>query len=160
MRLATLGLSLAITLALPFSAHAGVDWTSCGACGTIDNGSQSYYAYSNDGVTFNSSSVYSIEARYNVVDVAGSNSPGWGTLEIGYDTANGTGDSISATLWSVVPSTNNETSICTATSSASSRTSTCTFTGLDFSTKIYYVWVTISRSTFQEYPTLDTLRIY
>jgi hypothetical protein len=158
MRLVTLG--LVIALVLPLAANAGVDWTSCGACGTIDSSSAGIYAYSNDGVSYNSTgSTATLEARYNVVDVDGSNSPGWTTLEIGYDTVTAT-STITAYLYAVKPSTNNRTLVCSVTSSTTQSTNTCTFTALDFSTNIYYVQVAINRASSAQFPTLDTLRIF
>jgi hypothetical protein len=160
MRLAIF-FAVTLTLVMPFSAQAAAHWTSCGACGTIDSNSASIYAYSNDGLSYNGSqSLASLEARYNVTDVTGNNSPGWTTLEIGYDTATGSGVTIEAILYSVDPSTNNQVEQCQVFSDTTHRTRTCTFSGLDFSTYVYYVLVVINRSTGQEYPTLDTLRIY
>jgi hypothetical protein len=153
--------TLVLTLVLPHSAHAVVHWTSCGACGTIDSGSTSIYAYSNDGLSYNSSqSTVTLQARYNVTDVNGNDSPGWTTLEIGYDTATGTGVSIEAFLIQVDPSTNNQIEECHVFSDTTHSTRTCTFSGLDFSKYVYYVHVAINRQSGQEYPTLDTLRIY
>ncbi len=153
-------LCLVIALVLPLAANAGVDWTSCGACGTIDAGSASIYGYSNDGLSYaGATSTADIEARYNVVDVDGTNSPGWTTFEIAYDTVTST-SGVTAYLYSVKPSNNNRTVICTVSSTTSQSTNTCTFSGLDFSTYIYYILVVLNRATTAQFPTLDTLRIY
>lgn len=159
MRLA-LCFTVALALVLPLSAHAVVHWTSCGACGTIDSGSTSAYAYSNNGLSFNGSSATSVEARYNVVDVNGNDSPGWTTLEIGYDNVNLSGVSIEALLYQVDPTTNNRIEECHVFNDTTHTTRTCTFSGLDFSTKIYYVLVLMNRGTSFQTPSLDTLRIY
>jgi|SRR5579862_3221386 len=162
MRLARFSVfAIVSALMMPLSAHAGVDWTTCGACGTIDSGSAGIYAYSNHGLSYNGSqSLASLEARYDVVDVDGSNSPGWTTLEIGYQGGNLSGVTIEAILKSVDPSTQNEVQICSVFSDSTHSTRTCTFSGLDFSKYVYYVIVVINRGSGQEYPELDTLRIY
>ena len=162
MRLARFSIfSLALALVMPLSAHAVVHWTMCGACGTIDSGSAGNYAYSNHGLSFNgTSSLGTLEARYNVVDVDASDSPGWTTLEMTYQGGNLSGVSIGMFLKSVDPTNQNENTVCSVYSDSTHSTKTCTFSGLDFSKYVYYVIVLINRGTAQEYPELDTLRMY
>jgi len=153
----------ALLLMLPLSAQAAnLHWTAVGSTGTVDPSSNGY-TYTGAGITYSFSGTFSIQARYNVVNPTGTETPAWTTLEMGYtDPASG-GGSVLAQLIQVDPCTGATSTICTVSSvNATQSCRSCTFSAstINFSTKLYFVQVILNRSNTNQFPTLYTLRIF
>ncbi len=157
---------VALLLLLPLAAAQAVPlhWTAVGSAGTIDptfnNGGG--YVYTGAGINFGSTGTNSILARYNVVNPTGTETPAWTTLEMGFSDPTA-GGGVSTSLVQVDPCTGNTTTICTVSSvTATQSCRTCTFanTTFNFGTKLYYVQVTLNRTSTFNSPVLFTLRLF
>jgi hypothetical protein len=152
-KMTSIPLALAIALALPLAAQAGVEWTTIGSTCTIETPSSSYSQYTGSGITYAnlSSSTSTITIHCNVVTTQNSNSPGWTTIKIGWTGAlstneirawvqevNASGGSVHNTSSAV---SNNTTGSGTNTSSLGAGFS------FDFTTYAYDVIVLITRGT-------------
>ena len=162
-KLQLLAIATVALLAAPAASFAS-HWTSICSAGTIDESDLALYAVSNSWLTFAPGATGSISARYNVTNtsVPGDNTPPYTTLQLGsLDTSTG---SVTATLYEVTPCTGAIVAICTVTSTTQSTAdcNTCTFpnTTFNFATNLYYVIVTLSRTSSTATTQANTLRIY
>jgi hypothetical protein len=153
---------IAVLLLLPLAAAQAVPlhWTAAGSTGVVDptfNGGG--YVFTGAGVS-PVSTTPTLLLRYNVVNPTGTETPAWTTLEMGY-TDTGSGGGLSARLMQVDTCTGNVTEICSVNSTtATGSCRSCTFanTTINFGTKVYYVQVSLVKSTTT--PTLYTLRLF
>lgn len=151
--------------ALPLAAQTGT-WTAVGSTGVVDESAAGIYAFGTTNLTYlsTSGSTAPIIARYNVTNTWGvSDTPPWTTLEMGYfDSTPAT--SVRADLFQVDPCTGNQTLLCSVTSidSTINTCARCSFSaGINFATKLYYVQVTLTRTSGTvPPPSLFTLRIF
>jgi hypothetical protein len=158
---------VAVLLLLPLAAAQAVPlhWTAVGSAGTVDPtfNNAGGYVYTGAGIGFGSSGNFSIVARYNVVNPTGTETPAWTTLEMGY-TDPTSGGGVSTSLVQVDPCTGNTTTICSISSTtATGSCRSCTFanTTFNFSTKLYYVQVSLNRPSGSSVsPVLYTLRLF
>ena len=162
-KLQLLAIATVALLAAPVASFAS-HWTSICSVGAIDEADLALYAFSNSSLTFKSGATGTVSARYNVTNtsVPGDNTPPYTTLELGsLDTGTG---SVTATLYEVTRCTGDIVVICTVTSTTQSTAdcNTCTFpnTTFNFSTNLYYVIVTLSRSVSTATTQANTLRIF
>ena len=162
-KLQLLAIATVALLAAPAASFAS-HWTSVCSDGAIDESTVSNFAFSNASLTFASLKTGSVFARYNVTNtsVPGDNTPPYTTLQLGsLDTSTG---SVTATLYEVTPCTGAIVAICTVTSTTQSTAdcNTCTFpnTTFNFSANLYYVIVTLSRTSSTPTTQANTLRIY
>jgi hypothetical protein len=162
-KLQLLAIATVALLAVPAASFAS-HWTSVCSAGAIDEADLNLYAFTNSSLTFASGATGSVSARYNVTNtsVPGDNTPPYTTLQLGsLDTSTGT---VTATLYEVTPCTGAITSICTVRSTTQSTAdcNTCTFpnTTFNFSTNLYYVIVTLSRTSSGATTQANTLRIF
>jgi hypothetical protein len=145
-----------------------VPWTSIGAGGTVDELSIPEFAFNlaSAGYSPASTTIKPLEFRYNVTNThetnPNPNMPGWTVLELG-GIAPGN-SSVSAVLYKVQRCTGLQKALCGTKigASAMNTCNACQFpnTAVDFSGFVYYVDVTVSRSTLSESPMVNTLRIY
>ncbi len=160
----TFAVAFLFLAALPLTAQTGT-WTAVGSTGVIDEASAGIYQFGTTNLTYNGAgSLSSIVARYNVTNTWGaSDTPPWAFLEMGYLDTNPQ-VSVQATLFQVNPCTGAQTALCTVTSSdaGSAVCKRCQFTaGINFGTNLYYVQVTLSRTSATITPPfLYTLRIF
>ncbi|HEX8472395.1 MAG TPA: hypothetical protein VF666_00020 [Pyrinomonadaceae bacterium] len=142
-------------------------WTAVGSTGVVDEAAENIYAFGTTNLTYLGGSTAPIVARYNVTNTfdngANPNIPGWTILEAGSTSPAGT--TVTARLFRVTPCTGVQGLICTATNAGGGGPGCkfCQFppNTIDFSQGLYYVEVTLTRtSTTTAPPSLWTLRIY
>jgi hypothetical protein len=161
-KLQLLAIATVALLAAPAASFAS-HWTSVCSSGAIDEADLALYAVGNSSLTFASGATGTVSARYNVTNTSSSeNTPAYTTLELGsLDTSTGT---VTATLFEVTPCTGAIVSVCTVTSTTQSTAdcNTCTFpnTTFNFGTNLYYVIVTLSRTSSAAITQANTLRIF
>jgi hypothetical protein len=168
MKRALIGLTVAAVLltALPLAAQTGT-WTAVASTGVVDESAFGIYAFGTTdlGYLAGSMSTSNIVARYNVTNTLGggvSDLPPWTTLELGSINP-ATTSSVTATLFQVDPCTGAQVQLCSVTSGVSSTgvCKTCQFTQvINFTSKLYYVQVTIARASTGLLPRALTLRIH
>lgn len=153
---------------LTASAQTG-QWTAVGSTGALEPTQVPLFGViGGTRLGFNplgGSSAGTLVARFNVTNTFGGgidDTPPWTTLEVG--ALNTVLDPVSATLYRVNPCTGARTRICTATNNVAGSAGacvSCTFpsTTFNFATSLYYVEVSISRTTGTGTPELATLRI-
>lgn len=163
--IATVLLSLLSLPALAQAPTSPLVWTAVASTGTIDESALSIFSFgtTNLGYLGGSASVAPIVARYNVTNLAGGGlNPLWNTLELGYLDTTAAGQ-VTATLFRVNPCNGTRIALCTVTSVdvATAACRTCLFTaGVNFQAFLYYVEVTLTRSTPGVSPQANTLRIF
>jgi hypothetical protein len=155
-------------IAFTASAQTGT-WTAVGSTGTVDPTQVGQFGVvGGTRLGFNpliGSNAATIIARFNVTNTWGGgakDTPPWTTLEVG--AFNSVLDPVVATLYRVNPCNGARTAICTATNNVAGTAGACVFcsfvnTTFNFATSLYYVEVTITRSTGTGTPQLSTLRI-
>jgi hypothetical protein len=166
LALAVIALFLA---AFAASAQTGT-WTAVGSTGTVDPTQVAKFGvFSGTRLGFNpaiGSNADILTVRFNVTNTWGGGStdtPPWTTLEVG--ALNTSLDPVAATLYQVNRCTGARTAICTARNDIAGSAGacvSCTFpsgTVINFGANLYYVEVTITRSTGTGTPQLSTLRI-
>ncbi|HEX3530095.1 MAG TPA: hypothetical protein VH988_23795 [Thermoanaerobaculia bacterium] len=168
MKRALVGLAVAAVLltALPLAAQTGT-WTAVASTGVVDESAVGIYAFGTTdlGYLAGSPSVAPIVARYNVTNTLGggvSDMPPWTILELGSINPS-VSSSVTATLFQVDPCTGAQVPLCTVTSGLSTTgvCKTCQFApNINFASKLYYVQVTIARSSAGLQPRALTLRIH
>jgi hypothetical protein len=163
-KLHLLTLTLIALLAAPVASFA-MHWTSICSVGAIDEADLALYSVNFSSLTFKSGATGNILARYNVTNtsVPADNTPPYTTLELGsLDTS--VFGSVQAILYEINPCTGAIAEICRVTSTTQSTAdcNTCTFpnTTFNFSTNLYYVSVTLSRSISSATTQANTLRIF
>lgn len=152
---------------MPASGQSGT-WTAVASSGIVDESASALYAFSGPNLTYRTTtSLSSIVARYNVTNTFGggmSNVMPWTTLELGYYTKTVGAANATARLIRVDPCTGTEFLICEVSGVASDVDDcrTCGFLAgtVDFSRYLYYVEVTLTRTTSMIAPIARTLRIY
>ena len=163
LALAVVALFLA---AFAASAQTGT-WTAVGSTGTVDPTQVAQFGvFNGTRLGFNpagGSNAGTLTVRFNVTNTYGggvSDVPPWTTLEVGAVNSSAF-DPVAATLYKVNPCTGARTAICTATNTVGSSCAVCTFAAgtINFGANLYYVEVTISRTTGTGNPQLSTLRI-
>lgn len=164
-------LAIAATLllcSLPASGQTGT-WTAVASSGVVDESASALYAFNGPNLTYGAtSSLTSIVARYNVTNTFGGGTSDvmpWTTLELGYFTPTVGAANVHADLIQVDPCTGAELPICSVSGVASGVNDcrTCNFAPgtVDFSKYLYYVQVTLTRTTTTIAPPIArTLRIY
>lgn len=143
-------------------------WTAIGSTGVVDEAAENIYAFGTTNLTYLGANAGApVVARYNVTNTFDNgpnpNVPGWTTLEAG-STAPG-GSTVTARLFRVNPCTGTQSLICPAINAGGGGPGckVCTFppNTIDFSQTLYYVEVTLTRSSSTVAPpSLWTLRIY
>ena len=163
-KLQLLAIATVALLAVPAASFAS-HWTSICSAGAIDEADLNLYAFTNSSLTFRGGATGTVSARYNVTNtsVPGDNTPPYTTLQLGsLDTS--LFGSVSATLYEVTPCTGAIAAICTVTSTTQGTPdcNTCTFANntFNFSTNLYYVIVTLSRTSSAAITQANTLRIF
>jgi hypothetical protein len=165
-RVLVLAAAALIFTAFTASAQTGT-WTAVGSTGTVDPTQVALFGViGGTRLGFNpagGSSAGVLVARFNVTNTWGggvSDTPPWTTLEVGAVNSSAF-DPVAATLYRVTPCTGARTAICTATNTISNSCVSCSFanTTFNFATFLYYVEVSISRTTGTGTPQLATLRI-
>ncbi len=154
-----------ILFVLPLAAYAGpLHWTATGNSAAVEPATVNSAGFANGGFSFlNGSTATIVQAYWNVTNTTGTETPAWTTLEVGYSQpANST---VVMILSKVDPCTGHKTEICSfaGVSGAQRTCMTCTFpsNSFDFSTNLYVIEASITRTTtFSNYPTVYTLRIY
>jgi hypothetical protein len=163
-----------LALPLPILAQVNPVWTAVMTTGAIDEVNYTPVNFSFNGgggagsasLGFLGASVNpAIVARYNVTNLGGTSNPGWTTFELGaIDTSNAAGNQVQARLIQVKPCTGTQQVLCTITSVLSNNgmCTPCTFpaTTFDFTTYLYYVEVTVSRTSPGINEQATSLRIY
>lgn len=167
LALAVVALFLA---AFAASAQTGT-WTAVGSTGTVDPTQVAQFGvFSGTRLGFNpaaGSNAGTLTVRFNVTNTYGGGARDvmpWTTLELGALNATGI-DPVTATLYRVNPCTGVRTAVCSVTNttgSTSGACATCSFAAgaVNFGNTLYYVEVTITRSTGTGNPQLSTLRIF
>jgi hypothetical protein len=164
--LITLAVAVVVLAGLPLAAQTGT-WTAVASTGTVDESAFGIYAFgsTNLGYLGGSASVNPIVARYNVTNTYGgglTDTPPWSILELGYFDNSPVG-AVRADLFRVDPCTGKQTLLCTVTSTDNPQATCdrCGFTaGVNFGTNLYYVQVTLTRTTPNAMPQAFTLRIF
>jgi hypothetical protein len=159
-------LAASLTLLTAAAGSAQSPWTAVGSTGAVDEASLGLFATNLTNLSYAaaSTSTTSIVARYNVTntDETGGPFPGappWSTLEIGYVEPGALG-SITARLMNVDLCTGQIVSLCSVTSDDGTSCKRCTFTTpFDFVNKLYWVEVTLARSSATVNPAIRALRI-
>lgn len=156
--------ALLFLASLPLAAQTGT-WTAVASTGALDESAAGAYAVGGAVLGHTGGSLTTLVARYNVTNTYGGGSddtPPWTRFELGYFDNSASGQ-VTARLYRVDPCTGAPLLICTVPSvdSTTPDCDTCTITaGFDFSQYLYYVEVTISRTSSAATPTARTLRIY
>jgi len=156
--------ALLLACALPVAAATGT-WTAVASTGVVDESATGIYSFgsTNLGYLGGSGSVAPIVARYNVTKtLSSSDTPPWTTLELGYFD-NGTTGAVRADLFQVDRCTGAQTLLCSFTSIdfTTSTCGHCTFPAtVNFVNNLYYVQVTLSRTSPNALPQAFTLRIF
>ena len=165
-KLSLLGVSALSLLAAPLVSFAQSGWTSpCSAGATIDETSLGLYQVNNASLLFRTAKTGSVVARYDVTNTAVPSvpNPPWMTMELGYFDP-GPNASVIATLFSVAPCTGQIAPICQIISVDSPNPTclTCNFpnTTFNFLTTLYYVQVTVTRTSADTGVQANTLRIF
>ncbi|HET9209046.1 MAG TPA: hypothetical protein VFR03_01535 [Thermoanaerobaculia bacterium] len=160
LALAVVALFLA---AFAASAQTGT-WTAVGSTGAIDPASVGISAvFGGTRLGFSSGTGNTIITRFNVTNTFGgafNDVTPWTTLELGAVGATAV-DIVKATLYKVIPCTGARSAICSVTNT-SNVCASCFFPAgtINFGANLYYVEVTISRTTTTASPQLSTLRIF
>lgn len=146
--------------ALPAAAQTGA-WTAVASAGAVDDSSLSLFATSTNGFLHATGATGTIYARYSVTNTAGTDTPSWNTLSLGFHDNSSLGH-VSALLFQVDPVTGVATFLCGKTSTDIGAGSvSCTFPQqIDFSLYNYVVEVQVSRSSVNANPVARTLRIH
>jgi hypothetical protein len=152
-----------LAVALPLAAATG-PWTAVASTGVLDESAAGIYAAGTTDLGYSpaSGSVANIVARYNVTNTWSTDTPPWTILELGYFD-NSAASAVNAVLFKVDPCTGAQTVVCSVTSfdSAAATCNSCQFAPtINFATNLYYVQVTISRTTAAVSPKALTLRIH
>jgi len=168
MKIRILALALAALFLATFAASAQTGtWTAVGSTGTVDPQQVGLFGViGGTRLGFNpagGSNAGILTVRFNVTNTYGggvSDVPPWTTLEVGAVNSSAF-DPVAATLYKVNPCTGARTAICTATNTVANSCAICTFPAgtINFGANLYYVEVTITRSTGTGSPQLSTLRI-
>lgn len=152
-------------LALP--AAAQWDWSSPGSAAIVDPNAITVWDLTGTTFRIRTDSVGTVEARFPVTNTYGSSfdiSPAWTTLAITASDNSSTAGSVTATLYEVPKCSDQQTAICTVTSSDGDGTpacDVCTFNnGLDFANNAYYVLVTAAKTDTPAVAALHSLAIY
>lgn len=151
------------------SAQTGT-WTAVGSTGTVDPASPLWGVFGGTRLGFSASggsSAGTIVSRFNVTNTYGGfddDSPPWTTLEVGAVNTS-VFDTVTGRLYRVDPCSGTRTLICTATNSSASSSGACTSctfsnTTFNFGNFLYYVEVSITRTTGTGTPQHATLRIF
>ncbi|MFN2508185.1 MAG: hypothetical protein ABR589_05375 [Chthoniobacterales bacterium] len=141
------------------------NWTSvCSAGATIDETSANKYLVRNAGLGHRPGATGPFTARYNVTNTAvpGNATPDWNVFEFGY-LDKSPASSVSAALFEVKPCTGAIKEICRVLSKdlPEPQCRRCFLEAeLDFSKKLYYVQVSVSRGNAGVSPRALTLRLY
>ena len=142
-------------------------WTAVGSTGVVDESSLSTFAFGTTEIGFKAGATSTkIVARYNVTNTfdnnANPNRPGWTTLEMGSNAPINT--IVQARLFEVKVCDQSQTLICTATNRSSDHPcAKCVLNNwaMDFSNHLYYVEVTLDRTSASNAPpSMYTLRIF
>jgi len=141
-------------------------WTAVGSTGVVDEASLNTFAFGTTDIGFKSSASGTVVvARYNVTNTfdnnANPNKPGWTTLEMGSSAPLNT--IVEAKLFQVKACGQDPVLLCTARNRSSDNPcAKCTISGtIDFTSKLYYVEVTMNRSSPNNpSPRMFTLRLF
>jgi hypothetical protein len=160
--LVALAAAALLSTALPLAAATGT-WTAVASTGVLDESAAGIYADGTTNLGYGpAGSIAPIVARYNVTNTwSVSDTPPWTILELGYFDSSPS-SAVRADLFQVDPCTGSQTLLCSVTSvdNAASTCNSCQFAPtVNFAAKLYYVQVTISRSTTAVNPQALTLRI-
>jgi len=154
-----------VLLLLPQAAHASHFWTAVGSSGVVDESALGIYADTGFALTYaNTGSLANITARYNVTEtfvLAGTGeNPGWSTLEMRSNAP--TFSTVSVVLTRVNPLDGSTSNICSVTNDGLgvARRHCSLRESFDFSSFVYYITATLSRTNTSAVPTLGTLRIF
>jgi hypothetical protein len=156
--------ALLLACALPAAAAMGT-WTAVASTGVVDESATGIYSFGSTNLTYlgGSASVAPIVARYNVTKTwSSSDTPPWTTLELGYFDSSPL-STVRADLFQVDRCTGKQTLLCTFTSVdfTASTCGSCTFAPtVNFANNLYYVQVTLSRTSATVVPQALTLRIF
>lgn len=157
-------LVLAVLLgALPAAAATGI-WSAVGSTGVVDESAVGIYSFGSTNLTYlpASASLAPIVARYNVTKTWGaSDTPPWSVLEMGYFDSSPL-SAVQVDLIQVNPCTGSQVVLCSMTSldATAATCNRCVFTApINFATNLYYVQVTLSRTSNAVSPQLLTLNI-
>jgi hypothetical protein len=152
--------SLALLLtALPLSAIASA---AAGSTGILDPASVALAATNGPALQFAAGQTGTITARYPVVNTYGSatsKTPAWSVLGAGYNAGGGT---VSIRLIRHTECSTSTLELCSisATSGTSNQCRTCLFAdGVNFSAYIYYVEVTLTRTSTSQDPKLHNVSL-
>lgn len=153
-----------LALALPAAAQVNPVWTAAASTGAIDESSLGLYSTNFTSLTYlaGSPSLNRVVARYNVTNLDGTVNPLWNTLELGYFDNSPSG-SVTATLFQANNCSGAVTLLCSVTSTDASTNSCirCPFTApFDFTKNVYWVEVSISRSSAAVSPQALSVRLY
>jgi hypothetical protein len=169
MKIRILALAVVALFLAAFAASAQTGtWTAVGSTGAIDPASVGISAvFGGTRLGFSSQTGNTIVTRFNVTNTYGgafNDITPWTTLELGAVNASGV-DPVTATLYKVNPCTGARSAVCTVTNttgSTSGACATCSFAAgtINFGANLYYVEVSITRSTGTGNPQLSTLRIF
>jgi len=153
-----------------------VPWTAVASTGAVDESALSNFAFTDACVEYRPALTAPavtgpIEVHYNVVNTFDNRNPptvpGWTTFELG--SAAPAGSAVEAILFKVERCTGKQTEVCRVknTSAAGipapgSICKTCQFAAasLDFANNLYYVKVTLTRTTPTALPRACTLRVF
>jgi hypothetical protein len=165
-----------LTLPLPLLAQPIPlpAWTAVASTGTVDEANYTPVNFAFGGgppglpsLGFLGGSIGPpVVARYNVTNLAGFSNPPWTTLELGaIDTVAAAGNNVTARLIQVKPCTGTQAVLCTVVSldnpAGGGLCNRCTFNvPIDFTQFLYYVEVTVSRTTAAANEQALTLRIF
>jgi len=160
--LAVAGIALA---GLPLAAQTGT-WTAVASTGVVDESAAGIYAFGSTNLGYNAGgSVAPIVARYDVTNTFGgglTDAPPWTRLELGYFDSS-TLSQVRADLFRVDRCTGTQVLLCTVTSvdATAPTCGVCGITaGFNFANFLYYVQVTVSRTSANVSPQAFTLRIF
>ena len=142
------------------SAYAG--WSAVASTGAIDLKSQNLGETRATVLRFRNGAEGIMTARYNVTNPSDNASPGWTTLELGYHD-NDPKVAVTAVLYQVDPCTGGSVPIARVESS-DQQGNTCRTASIgaafDFTNKLYYVLVTVTRVSPDALVSARSLRIY
>jgi len=172
MKIRTLALAVVALFLAAFAASAQTGtWTAVGSTGAVDPQQVGLFGViGGTRLGFNpagGSNAGILTVRFNVTNTYGGglrDAPPWTTLELGALNATGI-DPVTATLYKVNPCTGARSAVCTVTNttgSTSGACATCSFAAgtINFGANLYYVEVSITRSSGTGNPQLSTLRIF
>jgi hypothetical protein len=157
-------LVLAVLLgALPAAAATGI-WTAVGSTGVVDESAAGIYSFVSTNLTYlpASASLSPIVARYNVTKTWGaSDTPPWTVVEMGYFD-NSPASAVQVDFIQVNPCTGGQVVLCSMTSldATAATCNRCSFMApVNFATNLYYIQVTLTRTSSAVSPQLLTLNI-